>query len=216
MYEKKLEKLLWLKKVCRAATTFGFITSAVGNVLHAPRTPFGIGISLVAPSFLFVAFEIVTRIPMDPERSWWFKLLRISGTASIAGITATLSYFHQRDAIFKYSEGDQLAAYLLPLAIDGLMIVGSVSLIELAYQILKMEAYIAAGNRPVKVIEPELPKRKDKEPSKRERIAALLRTAPELPIKDVAAAAGASYNYAHSVATELRSLNGHKLETQDA
>lgn len=213
---KKLNKLQWLKKLCRAVTGFGFLTSAVGNALHAVPTPIGVGISLLAPTFLFAAFELVTRIPMDPDRGRWFKGLRIGGTGSIAAITATLSYFHQRDAIFENTNGDQLAAYLLPVAIDGLMIVGSVSLIELGFQLLKVEAYIVAGNKVPKAQEPELPKLKDKEPSKRERIAQVLAMAPHLSIKEVAAKAETSYNYAHSVATEIRSLNGHRLAPQDA
>lgn len=211
MHEKKLEMLLWLKKACRAATTFGFTTSAIGNVLHAPHTPFGIGISLVAPTFLFVAFEIVTRIPMDPDRSWWFKILRVVGTASIAAITAILSYFHQRDAIFLHSEGDQLAAYLLPLAIDGLMIVGSVSLIELGFQIQKVEAYIAAGNRVVKTQEPEIPLQKERGPNGRERVMAVLAKDPIVTIKVLAQRAGVSEGYASTLAKELRSLNGAEL-----
>ena len=211
MFEKKLEKLLWLRKICRAATTFGFTTSAVGNVLHAPHTPFGIGISLVAPTFLFVAFEIVTRIPMDPERSLWFRLLRVAGTASIAAITATLSYFHQRDAIFKYSNSDQLAAYLLPLAIDGLMIVGSVSLIELGYQIAKVEAYIVAGNRPVKFVEPEPIERKERGPNGRERVAALLAKEPTLSVTEVARRAKVSESYASVLTRELRSGDSAEL-----
>src|SRR5262245_61292855 len=211
MYEKKLEKLLWLRKICRAATTFGFTTSAVGNVLHAPHTAFGIGISLVAPTFLFVAFEIVTRIPMDPERNLWFKLLRIVGTASIAAITATLSYFHQRDAIFKYSNSDQLAAYLLPLAIDGLMIVGSVSLIELGFQIAKVEAYIVAGGRPVKIVEPEPVARKERGQNGRERVAAIMAQHPPLSVSELAKLAGVSDAYAYTLARELRSLNGAEL-----
>lgn len=215
---KKLNKLQWLKKLCRGVTGFGFITSAAGNALHAVPTPIGVAISLLAPTFLFAAFELVTRIPMDPDRGWWFKLLRVGGTGSIASITATLSYFHQRDAIFQNTNGDQLAAYLLPVAIDGLMIVGSVSLIELGFQLLKVEAYIAAGNKPPKAQEPEQPKSKDKEPTGRERIAAIVAKAPELSIKDIAAAARTSYNYAYSVVKDLRATTAHEgaLELQEA
>ena len=183
---------------------FGFAASAGGNVLHASKNPISITISLAAPTILALAFELVSRIPLRAEAHWAAKWLRVSATGGIALIMAFISYQHQRDAFSKW--GDATQAMLLPLAIDGLMIVGSVSLIELGVQIRDLEAVVAAGGvvRRVKETVPATKKTKEKGPSSKERIAQILAKAPELSIKDIAAAAGTSYNYAYTVVTELR------------
>ena len=207
---KKLGHLKWLQNLSRGVMIFGFITSAGGNVLHAAKNPISIGISLLAPSMLALAFELVSRIPILKERHWSVKVLRIAATGGIAIIMATISYQHQRDAFSKW--GDQMQATLLPIAIDGLMIVGSISLIELAIQIRDLEAVLAAGGIVRKVKETTPTSKKDKGPSGKERVAQILAKAPELSIGELAKSANVSYNYAHSIVSELRpklpSLNG--------
>lgn len=200
---KKLASLIWLRRLSRGVMAFGFATSAGGNVLHADKNPISIGIALLAPSILALAFELVSRIPLRKEAHWLPKILRVGATGGIATIMAVISYQHQRDAFGMW--GDELQAALLPAAIDGLMIVGSISLIELAVQIRDVEAIIAAGGvvRKVKEVAPT-PSKKEKEISGRERIAQVLAKAPEFSIKEIAKAAGVSYNYAYTVVSELR------------
>jgi hypothetical protein len=186
---------------------FGFTVSAGGNVLHAQKTPIAIAISLLPPVILALAFELVSRIPMAKERHIMWKSTRIGATSGIALIMAWNSYFHQRDAFFRYTGGDVTASLTLPIAIDGLMIVGSVSLIELGVQIRDLEAYVAAGNRVVKAKPETAPKRKDKEPTIRERVAALLARSPELTISDLAQLTGSSKTYVYNIVNDLNKVS---------
>jgi hypothetical protein len=202
-HTKKLASLIWLRRLSRGVMAFGFTTSAAGNVLHADKNPIAIGISLLAPSILALAFELVSRIPLRKEAHWLSKGLRVSATGGIALIMAFISYQHQRDAFSKW--GDATQAALLPLAIDGLMIVGSISLIELAVQIRDLEAYVAAGGIVRKVKEvPAQPPKKERKLSGKERVAAIVAKAPEFSIPEIAKAADVSYNYAYTVVQELR------------
>jgi hypothetical protein len=203
--EQKLEGLTWLRTFSRTVMLAGFIASAGGNVLHAEKTPVDILIALAAPSFLAAAFELVSRIPLPKERSLLFKAVRVSGTGAIAGISAVISYFHQRDAIF-HETHDQLQAYLLPAAVDALMVVGSISLIELSIQIRELEAAIMGTKaKESKPVEPK----PEKPANGRERFAQTLAKFPELShnpqgLRELAQRAGISYNYAFTLMKELK------------
>lgn len=204
--EKKLHDLLFLNKLSRVVMTIGFLASAGGNVLHARKTPIGITISLAAPVMLFLAFELVSRIPIRKEAHWLFKSTRIIATGSIATIMAIISYRAQRQA-FHEQTGDTLTATLLPGAIDALMVVGSISLIELGIQIRNLEAYMAGAAIKTTVAKPKdeaVPPMKVAELSKKERIAAIVARSPDLDVREIAKLADSSYNYAHSIVAQLR------------
>lgn len=210
-HAKKMATLKGLRKLCQGAVVFGFVTSAGGNVLHAVEGFAGRGVAVLTiavilaaaiPAIFGLMFEIASRVFFRKEASLVMKLIAFTGSAGISGITAWNSYFHQRDAFSHF--GDVTQATLLPLAIDGLMIIGSVYLLELGFQIRDLEAWIESGGTIRKAREDVPPVKKNREPSKRERIAAILAKAPELDAKALAAAAGTSYNYAFSVAKELR------------
>src|SRR6266540_3675222 len=68
---------------------------------------------------------------------------RLAATAGIAAIAAWVSYWHMAGVAAKYGESAS-SAYLLPLSVDGLIIVGSVSLVELAGRIRGIETAAAA------------------------------------------------------------------------
>lgn len=215
-HTKKLAHLTWMRHLSRGVMVFGFVMSAGGNILHAEKTAVDILIALAAPTILALAFELVSRIPIRKEAHWLGKGLRIIATGTISAIMALISYFHQRDAIFAETH-DQLQAYLLPAAIDALMIVGSVSLIELGVQVRDLEAFIAAGGTVKKVKEETpVPSKKDREPTGRERIAATWYNSPNLTIRQIAELAGTSYNYAAGVVGELRKLAEPSTEPEPA
>lgn len=210
-HTKKLGLLMGLRKLCSGAVIFGFVTSAGGNVLHALQTSLSsswvivtisVIIAVLIPAIFGIMFEIATRVIFRKEASWIMKLIAFAGAGAISGITAWNSYFHQRDAFSQF--GDRTQAILLPLAIDGLMIIGSVYLIELGFQIRDLEAWIASGTTKKPREDTPVPSKKDKAPSGKERIASILARAPEFSIREIADAAGTSYNYAHSVVRELR------------
>lgn len=208
--ESKLSILKKLKWLCSGAVIFGFITSAGGNILHAVEgygdRPWGIltvSIILAAliPLIFGFMFEIASRIFFRKEAHIVMKLIAFTGAAGISGITAWNSYFHQRDAFSHF--GDHTQAFLLPLAIDGLMIVGSVYLIELGFQIRDLEAAIA-GVAVKTSRKSEAPKDTKKGDPAKVKIAQILAKSPSLKPVDVAKLAGTSYNYAYSVMKELQ------------
>ena len=211
-HAKKLGLLQGLKKLCQGAVVFGFVTSAGGNILHAVEAYVGshwvtlsIAIALAAliPAIFGFMFEIASRIFFRKEAHIIMKIIAFTGAAGISGITAWNSYFHQRDAFSHF--GDATQAMLLPFAIDGLMIIGSVYLLELGFQIRDLEAWIEAGGaRPPKVRDEPVPVKVDKPPSKKERIAAVWSQYPEWGIQTIAEKTDASYNYVHAVVSELK------------
>lgn len=223
-HTKKLASLNGLKKLCQGAVIFGFVTSAGGNVLHALEAAIGsswgtvtisVVIAVLIPAIFGFMFEIASRVLFRKEAHWFMKLIAFAGALGISGITAWNSYFHQRDAFIHF--GDRTQAILLPLAIDGLMIIGSVYLIELGFQIRDIEAFIASGGVTKKIKEEApVPSKKDKEPTGRERIAATWYNSPNLTIKQIAELAGTSYNYAAGVVGELRKLAEPSPEPQPA
>lgn len=209
-FVRKLRKFQRLQHMSRAAMMFGFMTSALGNVLHAEMNPISIIIALLPPTILFLTFEMVSRIP--PRRYPWYHIKRWArpvATAGIAGIMVYLSYFHQRDAIFKYTH-DEATALLLPGSIDLLMIVGSISLLELNLWIEELEAQIAGTQ--VKVT--KAPERKPEEPpSKKVQVATMWTRYPHLNARQIAEKLGnVTANYAHSVITELRKQQEEKQQ----
>ena len=210
-HAKKLRLLQGLKKLCWGAVVFGFITSAGGNILHAVESYVGshpvtlsIAIALAAmiPAIFGFMFEIASRIFFRKEAHIVMKVIAFTGAAGISGITAWNSYFHQRDAFSHF--GDATQAMLLPLAIDGLMIIGSVYLLELGFQIRDLEAWIEAGGTKPKVRDEPVPVKVDKPPSKKEKIAAIWSQYPEWPLQAIADKTEASYNYVHAVVNELK------------
>jgi hypothetical protein len=210
--EKKLRHLHWLTHFARAVTTLGFIASAGGNVLHARHTPVAVIIALGAPIGLFLAFELVSRVPLRPESHWVSKYGRIAATGSIAAIMVIISYRSQK-AAFMNATGEWLTATLLPGAIDALMIVGSITLIELGIQVRNLEAHMAGDKIKTTVVKPKpeeptiIPPVKEPELSKKQRIAAIVAASPDLPYQEIADRAGASYNYVHSIVGKLRSAD---------
>lgn len=209
---KKMQNLTWLRNASRFIMLFGFAASAAGNILHAEKNFVDIAIALAAPVFLFCAFEMLSRVPRRTNAHWAFKWLRISATGAIAGICAYLSYFHQRDAIFSRT-GDLAQAALLPIAVDALMIVGSITLMELSIQLEELESRIDAIHSGQKVSAKVLaPPKVEKPLSKREIIVKAWQDYPEASIQKLADLTGASYNYVAGVLKDLR--DSQQMETE--
>ena len=214
--QTKLQHLKWLLWANRSMIAFGFLVSATFNVLHAEWNVFSVIIAVVSPTLLIYAFEIGSRIPIPSKPGWlrWIGIgIRIAATALIAGITAWISYFHQRDSFLRWG-GDPTQAAWLPIAIDLFMIVGSVGVMEVTSQRRDMETRIAGltDARQAKVITVDSPI-KEKPLSKRERIAILLREQPGATIEELAKLAGASPGYVSAIKAELKqpalTLNGN-------
>lgn len=197
---KMIKKLSHLRWVCRGIVVAQTLLSVWANQLNAEHNFPSIFISVLPPAFVLGGFELVSRIPIPKHRSWLTRSIRPIATAGITVGSAWLSYFHQKEAFSLYSK-DQTTVIILPILIDGLMIVAAVSLIELNEQIKDLE--LRQVGLEVRIAKPA-GKKSTKELSGKERIAKILHDAPDLTIRQIADKASVSYNYAHSIVTELR------------
>lgn len=75
---------------------------------------------------LLLSVEILARFRTSAKGRW----LLYSGTAVIAAVAAVVSYGHMRSLLLEYGESN-LAATILPLAPDGLILVSCVALMTM-------------------------------------------------------------------------------------
>lgn len=123
----------------RAWARFGFglgITASISaNVAHSLIHPHPLGAVVSAafwPVALLVALEVIVRVQW-PEGVWW-ALTRYGGLSMVAGIAALTSYLHMSSLLAYYGE-DVLTVWLGPLSVDGLMVVCSVALLAISYNL---------------------------------------------------------------------------------
>jgi hypothetical protein len=116
--------------------------SVTANILHAQPNPISQAIAAWPPLALLLTVELISRVPVH-RRGLAFA--RLAATATIAGIAAWVSYWHMAGVAARYGETGA-SPYLLPLSVDGLIVVASVCLVELAARINDAER-AAAGER---------------------------------------------------------------------
>jgi hypothetical protein len=129
---RQLRRVRW---AVRASLVLGVAASVAANILHAEPNPIAQTISAWPPLALMLTVELISRVPVH-RRS--LSAVRLFATFAIAGIAAWVSYWHMAGVAAKYGESGA-APYLLPLSVDGLIIVASVSLVELAGRIRSAE-----------------------------------------------------------------------------
>jgi hypothetical protein len=126
--------LLQLKRIrwgVRATLALGVLVSTVANVLHAVDNPISQAIAAWPPVALLLTVELISRIPVHAR---WLAGLRMVAAAVIAGIAAWVSYWHMVGVAARYGETGA-SPYLLPVSVDGLIVVASICLVELADRI---------------------------------------------------------------------------------
>ena len=152
----QLKRIRW---AVRAALILGVAASVAANILHARQDPIAQAISAWPPLALLLTVELTSRIPMH-KRS--LAAVRVLATVAIAGIAAWVSYWHMQGVAFRYGETGT-CSYLLPISVDGLIVVASVSLVELAGRVRQLEelrlkaAMPAAAPAPVQFVQPHRP-----------------------------------------------------------
>lgn len=109
----------------------GVATSVVANILHAEPNPISQAIAAWPPLALLLTVELISRVPVH---RWWLAVVRVTATVVIAGIAAWVSYWHMAGVAIQYGE-EGAAPYLIPVSVDGLVVVASVCLIELSGRI---------------------------------------------------------------------------------
>jgi hypothetical protein len=150
----QLKRIRW---AVRATLMLGVAASVAANVLHARHEIVAQVISAWPPLALLLTVELTSRIPMHKPL---LAAIRVLATGTIAGIAAWVSYWHMQGVAVNYGESES-SAYLLPISVDGLIVVASVSLVELAGRIRMVEERrnnpVQAPVAPVKFIEPPTP-----------------------------------------------------------
>lgn len=130
------ERLVRVRAGARATLALGIGASLAANVLAAQPTVIGRVIAAWPPVALLLTVELLSRLPVAPG---WLSRLRVISAAGIAGIAAWVSYWHMAAVALEYGEAP-VAAHLLPLSVDGLVVVASVCLVELARPATEQEA----------------------------------------------------------------------------
>lgn len=125
---RSLSRIRW---GVRAVLTLGVVVSVVANVLHAMPNPISQSIAAWPPLALLLTVELISRVPVH-RRSLAFA--RLAATAIIAGIAAWVSYWHMAGVAAKYGETGA-SPYLIPLTVDGLIVVASICLVEIGGRI---------------------------------------------------------------------------------
>ncbi|MDG4761404.1 DUF2637 domain-containing protein [Micromonospora sp. WMMD710] len=129
----------------RAVLALGVAASIAANVLHARPNLISQVIAAWPPLALLLTVELISRVPADRRG---LAAARLIAAAVIAGIAAWVSYWHMVGVAARYGETDAAASYLLPISVDGLVVVASISLVEIAGRIRTPSASRADGQQP--------------------------------------------------------------------
>lgn len=124
----QLKRLRW---AVRFVLSLGVAASVAANILHANPNPISQTIAAWPSLAFLLTVELVSRIPVTRRLR---AAVRIVATATVAGIAGWVSYWHMVDVATRYGETGT-SPYLLPLTVDGVIVVASVSLVELAVKI---------------------------------------------------------------------------------
>lgn len=133
-----LRRIRW---AVRATLALGVAASVAANVLHALPHPVSQTIAAWPPLALLLTVELVSRVPVYRR---WLGAVRVLATAVISGIAAWVSYWHMTGVASRWGEVGA-SAYLLPVSVDGLIVVASISLVELAGRIRDAENAAVKG-----------------------------------------------------------------------
>jgi hypothetical protein len=150
------EQVKNLLRGTRGVLVFGILASVSANVLHSLTRPeaasdptwkiaSGAALSALAPLVLFACIELVSRIPIQ---SRVLGAVRLVVTFLVGGFAGWVSYWHMESVSETLGETGT-AKYFYPLIIDGMMLVATISLIELGRLARTVEAIETAAMEPV-------------------------------------------------------------------
>lgn len=114
----------------------GVAASVAANLAVAQKTAEGLAVAAIAPVALFVTIEMLSRFPVTRG---WLSLARTVTTGVLGVIGAWVSYWHMVTLCERAGEGF-ISAHILPVAVDGMMLVATLSLIEIG---AKLRAQVA-------------------------------------------------------------------------
>ena len=135
MVDVQLRQLRRVRWALRGTLALGIAASLAANVLHARHVLIDQLIAGWPPVAVFATIEAIARVP---ARRRWLAVIRMAGLAFVAGIAFWVSYWHMAAVAAAHGETD--SRFLLPLSVDGLVVVSSISLVELTGQIIAATA----------------------------------------------------------------------------
>lgn len=122
----------------RAVLVLGIAASVAANILHALPDNISKSFAGWPPLALLLCIELVSRIPVT---NMWRGLIRVSATAMVASIAGWISYWQMASVAAKYGDAGG-SNYLFPLTVDGVIVVVSISLVELNVKIRSIQGQI--------------------------------------------------------------------------
>lgn len=125
------QSLIRVRWAVRLTLLLGVIASTLANVLHALPNPISQTIAAWPPLALLATIELISHVPVGHR---FLAALRLLTAFGIAGIAAWVSYQHMVEVIQRFGERG-LGPVLIPLTVDGLVIVSSICLTELTGRI---------------------------------------------------------------------------------
>jgi len=142
-----------LRWAVRAVLVLGISASVAANVLHAQPNLISQTFSGWPPVALLFCIELVSRIPVT---NMWRGLIRVSATAVVASIAGWVSYWQMASVSAKYGDAGG-SNYLFPLTVDGVIVVVSISLVELNVKIRSIQGQIREreGDLQATAVEPQ-------------------------------------------------------------
>ncbi len=112
----------------RATLGLGIGASLAANMLAAHPSLIGRLVAGWSPLALMLTVELLSRVPTS---SGHLSRLRVVAAGAIAAIAAWVSYWHMAEVSLSVGES-AIAAHLLPLSVDGLVVVASICLVEIS------------------------------------------------------------------------------------
>lgn len=129
--KEDLEHLERVRNLCRAALALGLAASLGANIVAAEASIVGRVVAGWPPLVLMIVVELIGRVSVN---SGWLSLVRLATAGGIAGVAALVSYKHMLEVAELAGEGT-IEAHLIPLTVDGLVVVASISLVGLNQRI---------------------------------------------------------------------------------
>lgn len=127
------ERLTKARTLTRAILIAALVASLAANVVAAEPTLIGAVVAAWPPVALIATVELLTKVPSS---GGWRTRMRYGAGGLIAAIAAWVSYWHMVHVAGDAGEG-QIAAHLIPLVVDGLVVVTSATLAEINAQLPK-------------------------------------------------------------------------------
>ena len=150
MSELKHYRRLWVFVTVVTVLLVGITVTL--NVMHAPPTWGARLIGGTPPVFVFFCIELVSRIPATSKA---LSFGRIAASILVSGLSFAISYQQQMEFIHSLGFVGWIA-YAYPVIIDGVMVVATLSLVEVTRKVrdLRIEMEKVAKPGVVRVADP--------------------------------------------------------------